>query len=113
MVQSHYSLVICGSDDFTWLGYGLADGTLSDDDNEDEDDGNDGHHDCEEGCDEDDTSDSKTMDFREDRNALSEVDSAMIQCPREYWARVLEIRASQNLEEISDLVAMLEDKMVS
>jgi len=110
MVQAHYSLVICGTDDFTWLGYGFADSTLSDDDNEDEDDGNDGNQDCEEGCDKGDT---PNMDFKEDQNVLSEVDSTMIQCPREYWARVVEIRTSQNLEEISDLVAMLEDKSVS
>jgi hypothetical protein len=114
MVQAHFSLVICGSDDFTWIVYGCADGLLNgDDESEDDDDCADDYHDCEEGYDEDDTPDPETTKFEEDQILLSEVDSTTIQCPREYFARALEIRISQNFEESSDLVATLEDSTVS
>ena len=114
MARAHFSFVVCGSDDFTWVGYGLADRSLGDDDDdgEDDDDNADEYHDGKEEHDGGDMPGLGTVKFEEDPILMGKVDSSTIECPREYFARALEIRATQNLEELSDVVAILEDNTV-
>jgi hypothetical protein len=125
--ETHFSLTICGFDDFRWVGYGFADseeeeedtGDEDTDDNEEEeeDTGDEDTDDDEE--EEEDTGDEDTDDGEEDGDQSrfledpiasdGKIDAGRpIENPREYFLRIFEVRSTEVRNEWERVVRELQ-----